>query len=191
MVNEILRIAITGPESTGKSMIASQLADYYETAFVDEYARTYIDQLTRPYQEADIVQIARGQLEREQAICQTANKLLFCDTELTVCKIWSDVKYKRCHPWIEDQLISHTYPLYLLMDIDLEWHDDPQREHPHLREYLFNCYRSNLQSRGVRYRIVTGKGENRLQCAVNHIDEFLSGHHPAILTHPAQTSERP
>lgn len=190
MAKDILRIAITGPESTGKSMLASQLADYYQTTFVDEYARTYINDLKRPYQEHDILQIAQGQLVQEQAMSRKANQLLFCDTELTVCKIWSEVKYKRCHQWIDDQLINHIYPLYLLMDIDLEWHDDPQREHPHLREYLFDLYRSNLLARRVNFKIVSGIDKNRLLCAVNHIEEFLADNRPFQIPNTPQLTDK-
>ena len=139
------RIAITGPESTGKSQLAKQLADHYGTVWVPEFARDYIDSLGRPYQERDILTIAQGQLDRERDLGQQANKYLFCDTELLVTKIWSDVAYKRCEPWILENLANQTYDLYLLCQIDTPWEDDPQREHPHLREHLFNIHYYDMQ----------------------------------------------
>lgn len=168
-----LRIAISGPESTGKSQLAKELANWYNTTFVEEYAREYIASLNRPYVEADILTIAREQMRQEEQAAASANRLLFCDTELTVCKIWSQVKYNRCHPWITDTLESHPYPLYLLTDIDLPWEDDPQREHPLLRDYLFNLYKKEFDDRGVNYAIVRGSSTSRTQCAIGFVERFL------------------
>lgn len=169
-----IRIAITGPESTGKSSIATQLAIHYKTLFVKEYARTYINLLNRPYVEADILTIAQNQLANEDHLATLANQVLFCDTDLTVCKIWSEVKYNRCHPWIVRKVNEHTYPLYLLMDIDLEWQEDPQREHPHMRQLLFDLYKQSLESRNVNFKVISGQDENRLKLAIDIVDDFLS-----------------
>ncbi|HBZ67780.1 MAG TPA: ATPase [Bacteroidales bacterium] len=174
MNQKAIRIAITGPESTGKSWIASQLAIQYKTLFVEEYARTFINQLNRPYVEADILTIAQNQLANEDHLATLANRMLFCDTDLTVCKIWSEVKYNRCHPWIARKVNEHIYPLYLLMDIDLEWQEDPQREHPHMRQLLFDLYKQSLESRNVNFKVISGQGEKRLKLAMDSIKAFLS-----------------
>jgi nicotinamide riboside kinase len=156
-------------------MLAQQLAGHYRTVWVPEYAREYIDRLNRPYEENDILEIAKGQLEHEEHLAGKAHELLFCDTELTVTKIWSEVKYGRCHPWILEQIGSHPYPLYLLCDIDIPWQADPQREHPHLRKYLLDLYEQELAGRGVNFRIISGLGESRLQSAVREVERYLSG----------------
>lgn len=171
-----LRIAITGPESTGKSSLAKELAAHYNTLFVEEYAREYIDQLGRQYSEDDILQIARGQLANEEEKAGRAHNLLFCDTELTVCQIWSLVKYNRCHPWISQTMAARPYPLYLLTNIDLPWEDDPQREHPHLREHLFQLYHENLSRRGVNFAVVSGQGTDRLLCAISQVENLLQSY---------------
>ena len=62
------RIAIVGPESTGKSILSEQLAKHYNSLFVAEYAREYIEQLQRDYTIEDIETIARMQLKNENAI---------------------------------------------------------------------------------------------------------------------------
>lgn len=76
----IKKIAITGPESTGKSLLAEQLARYYNTVYVPEYAREYIDNLNKPYNFDDILKIAKAQLKNEKLLETKANKILFCDT---------------------------------------------------------------------------------------------------------------
>ena len=80
----IRKIAITGPESTGKSMLAAQLAAHYHTVWVPEYAREYLALLGKPYEEEDIVVIAQGQLLSEETQLKNAGHFLFCDTELQI-----------------------------------------------------------------------------------------------------------
>ena len=170
-----LKIAITGPESTGKSMLAEQLAIHYGTLWVPEFARGYIDKLGRPYSQGDILEIAKGQIRLEQEIQSRSNTVLFCDTELIVTKIWSIVKYDNCNPWILRMIERNKYDLYLLCNIDLPWIDDPQREHPHLRRYLFELYMKELSDRGLNYSVVSGKGKHRLQNAVKIIEDRFPG----------------
>ncbi len=170
----IRKIAITGPESTGKSWLASGLAAHYNTAFVPEFARGFIDQLGRPYEYDDLLQIAKGQLSAEAKIEKQARDCMFCDTELIVIKIWSLHKYGKCHPFILEQIEQKRYDLYLLCDVDLPWQYDEQREHPHLRQYFFNWYRKELEDYGFNYSVVSGQGEERLMSAVNAVESLGS-----------------
>jgi len=170
-MNKVLRIAITGPESTGKSMLAEELAVWYNTVWVPEYARGYIDHLDRAYNREDILEIAKGQVRNENRRAAKANRFLFCDTELIVTKIWSEVKYGTCDPWILERITKNKYGLFLLCNIDLPWESDPQREHPHMREKLFELYRSELDQRGFSYFIVSGIGPDRLKNAVGYIEK--------------------
>lgn len=172
-MSSIKKIAITGPESTGKSWLANRLASHFGTAYVPEYAREYIDKLSGNYNRQDLYQIAREQLEREEQAASQAKRLLFCDTELLVIKIWSLHAFGECHPWILSQLEQNTYDLFLLCDIDLPWEPDPQREHPHLRKYFFDWYKRELDGYGFPYRVISGVGENRIELAVDRVNEFF------------------
>ncbi len=166
------KIAITGPESTGKSMLAEQLAVRYHTCWVPEFARSYLETLGRPYEERDILTIARQQLHSEQSMLKNAGGYLFCDTEFLVTRIWSLVKYGRCHPWIENQFLNHRYDLYLLCDIDLPWQYDPLREHPGRRAFLIDFYRKELTAAGFPFFVVSGTGPDRLEHAMKIIETF-------------------
>ena len=174
MEKKTLKIAITGPESTGKSSLAEQLAHHYQAVWVPEYARGYIDSLSRPYDEQDILFIAKGQVRAEKAGYKKADTFLFCDTELIVTKIWSEVKYDHCHEWILKKIIENRYDLFLLCNIDLPWEDDPQREHPDKREYLFNLYKNELNGQAFPYFIISGIGKERLNNAIRHIDTYFT-----------------
>ncbi|MCX6276573.1 MAG: ATP-binding protein [Bacteroidetes bacterium] len=169
----IRRIAITGPESTGKSWLAEKLAERYHTVWVPEYAREYLAGLGRSYCHDDILKIAAGQLNHEADAMKTAPGFLFCDTELLVTKIWSEVKYGFCDPWILKKLETHVYDLYLLCDIDLPWEYDPLREHPDRRQFLFDLYYNELTKRKFPFAVVSGTGKARLDMAVNLIEELI------------------
>jgi len=176
-IKELKKVAITGPESTGKSILTGQLAKYYHAGFAEEYARKYLENNPQIYVENDLLVIARGQLE---ALLQaeTGNSLVFCDTEMLVMKIWSEYKYGRCHPYILEMLQQQDFDLYLLCDIDLPWEYDPQRENPTLRKFFFDWYETELIRLGFNYRIVNGTGEQRLQNAITTVDEILKINSP-------------
>ncbi|MBM3404284.1 MAG: ATP-binding protein [Bacteroidetes bacterium] len=163
------RVAVTGPESTGKSMLAKKLAEHFQTVWVPEYAREYLEKKQSKYDLDDILNIAMGQLEREEKMVANADHFIFCDTELLVTKIWAEHAFGHCPAWIRENLTAHLYDLYLLCDIDLPWEADPLREHPHLRDYFFNLYAGELDAMGVSYAVVRGMHEERFECAINHI----------------------
>lgn len=167
------RIAITGPESTGKSWLSEQLAMHYKTVYAPEFAREYLYTLNRNYNFEDLTIIAQGQIENEKKASKKARKFLFCDTELTVIKIWAEHKYKQCPSWVSRHLPLIRYDLYLLCNIDLPWEFDPLREHPHLREYFFDWYQRELSQRNLPFAIISGTGQERLQNAIHVIDKMF------------------
>ena len=167
------RIVITGPESTGKSWLAENLARHYNTVWIPEYAREYIAKLDRPYNQDDILEIARKQLQQEEIMAQKANDFLFADTSMIVTKIWNIYVYGNCPAWIDDQIENHRYDLYLLCYIDTPWEYDPQREHPHARKELFQLYEQELSSRNLPHKIISGINQNRLENAIKAIEEYF------------------
>jgi len=167
------KIAILGPESTGKSTLTEELAAFYNTVYTPEFARNYIAGLGRPYNENDLLHIAKKQLESTKYSARKANAYLFSDTELIVIKIWSEFKYKRVHPWIINEIKKQDFGLYLLTDIDLEWEFDPLREHPHKRERLLNLYTKELDKRKLPYIKINGQGKERTLNAIKAIDDFF------------------
>ncbi|MEQ8688353.1 MAG: ATP-binding protein [Imperialibacter sp.] len=160
------RIAIIGPESTGKSTLSQQLATHFHTQWVPEFARQYLIDINRPYEESDLLAIAKGQKEKEEQLFRSANRFLFCDTTLIVVKVWSEHSYGRCDPWIEEQVDQMQYDYFLLTDIDMPWEEDSQREHPHMRKYFFDIYQTYLEKECLPFTLVSGNEEERLQLAI-------------------------
>lgn len=166
------KIVIIGPESTGKTTITQQLAAHFQCPMVEEYARWYIGQLNRPYCQQDLLEIARGQLINEDSFSESSEPYLFCDTDLRVIKLWSHFKYGKVHPWILDQIGLRSYHAYLLMDIDLSWEPDRQREHPSSRQEILDLYRAELKSSGVPFTIISGIKKERLKNAIDCIQRL-------------------
>ena len=169
----IPKIAVVGPESTGKSTMSAYLATYYHTAWVPEFAREYCAKLTEPCTWQDEVNMFYGQLALEAEILPQANKLLICDTTFITVKIWSDYTFGRSPQEVLDELPKHPYDLYLLLDIDLPWEEDPLRDFPHMREHFMQVWYEELNALDARYVLISGTGEDRYANAVKAIDEFL------------------
>lgn len=162
---------IIGPESTGKSTLSEALAGALHTKWVPEYAREYLLQLNRPYTEPDLLKIAAGQITLEDKMLQHAATYLLCDTDLYVIKVWSEHSYGQCDRWILEQIAVRKYDLYLFTDIDIEWTDDPLREHPGpWRQYFYHVYHDIVQNSNVPWAIINGNPEERLQKALQAIE---------------------
>lgn len=169
------KIVLTGPESSGKTTLAAQLAEHFGTVWVPEFSRQYLGQLDRSYVEADLVEIAREQIGLENEVAEQAtNDLLFLDTSLEVLKVWSDVVFGRCDDWIASQLTARLPDFYLLCLPDIPWTSDPLRENPHDRDMLLTIYRREINALGVPCYEVGGSGKMRLENAANAVQEFIN-----------------
>jgi NadR type nicotinamide-nucleotide adenylyltransferase len=168
----IVKVAITGPESTGKSTLAAQLAAHFQTVWVPEFARSYIAELPQRYTPQDIENIARGQVAAVRKAMPTANQILFADTDLLVIKIWFTHAFGYCPAWILKALEKQNYDLYLLLDVDLPWEADEQREHPHLRQYFFDWYQQELEQYNFPFVRISGSQEERLENALAQVKQI-------------------
>jgi nicotinamide riboside kinase len=162
----MLKIIITGPESSGKTTLSQQLSTHFNIPFAKEFARTYIDALDRDYIMDDLLLIAKGQLESE------FNSQLL-DSDLITIKIWSEYKYGSCDKWIFDQIeIQKTEKrFYLLCKPDIPWQADNQRENPNDREALFKIYKEELDDLGHKYFIV--EGGDRTENSISKISSLI------------------
>ena len=173
MHNKVIKIAITGGESTGKSTLSTQLAAYYHTISVPEYAREYASKLHREYVPSDILHIAQQQLALENEYTLQANNVLFCDTDLLVTKVWCEHAFGFCDAWIEQNILQADYALYLLMYPDIPWQYDPLREHPHLQLHFFDIYKALLQTYKKPFVVIDGTGAQRVQNAIQAVNSYL------------------
>jgi NadR type nicotinamide-nucleotide adenylyltransferase len=169
----VKKVAVIGPECTGKSELSEFLAGHFHTDWAPEYARGYLNNLVRPYEPHDLLAIAHGQIRIEDESVRTSNRVLICDTNLYVIKIWSEFKFGSCDKTILEQIATRKYDLYLLTGVDLPWEDDPQREHPDKREQLYQLYLNEMKNQSVPYVEIKGERERRRKTAVEAVEKLL------------------
>jgi len=183
-MQEVKKVVIIGPESTGKSTLSKLLADHYNTLWCPEYAREYLLTHGVHYTYDDLLIIAKGQLSLEyeytskvtnQADQSKGSPLLFVDTDMYVMKVWCEYVFNKCHPYILEQITEQKRALYLLCNIDLPWVKDELREYPDLqsRKELYHIYKDILVNQNVPWVDVSGTHEQRLQTAVGAVDKLL------------------
>ncbi len=166
------KIAITGPECTGKTTLARALAQRLRSTWVPEYARTYLENIDRPYRQEDLLLIAQGQIKLEDKLSKSEEHLLICDTDITVIKIWQQYKYGSCYPQLLDFIKDRHYDLFILTAPDIPWVYDPQREQPDKRDELYTLYKKELEARKVNYKEVSGTLEERVQQVIKELDKL-------------------
>ena len=172
MNNGVKRIAVLGPESTGKSVLTEFLAGYYDAPWVSEYARNYLHSLD--YSETDLLKIMETQSELQEKAAQGTGGMVFFDTEAIVLKIWSEEVFGSADNRFEDRIIEQKVDLYLLTFYDLEWEEDPLREGRTTRKFLFDRYRSELELHGFRYAIIRGDFFDRAYSAIQAVESIIS-----------------
>lgn len=168
----VKRVCIYGPESTGKSTLAIDLARHFQTVFVEEYARGLLEPKNGVADYEDIEKIARGQLASEKALARQANRILFCDTDVLTTTIWSNVLFGTCPQWVLEAANATTYDLYLVTDIDVPWVDDQQRYLSERRqEFLDRCIQA-LELRKRPYVMISGAWDQRLAKAIRAVEKL-------------------
>lgn len=176
--SRLVKVVLFGPESTGKTTLAAQLAEHYHTLWVPEYAREYLqekwDREGKTCERKDLIPIAEGQMRLENSLAREANRLLVCDTDLLETKVYSETYYGGgCHPLLEKYALENTYDLYFLTDIDVPWQADDLRDRPHMRQEMFDYFRNALLKTKRRFVLLSGSLEERMQEAITHIDNLL------------------
>lgn len=159
----MIKIGITGPESTGKTSLAQALGQKFDVPWVSEYARTYLENQS-DYKQIDLKIIAQMQWKQMQNV-EEKHAMVIYDTEMTVMKIWSQFKYGSVNKEIEKLYNMQQIDHYFLCDIDIPWAYDPLREHPNDRKELLEMYKNDLDLAERPYTILSGNINSRIDKA--------------------------
>lgn len=175
----IAKVVLFGPESTGKTTLSRHLARHYNTVWVREYAREYLQDKwnneRKTCEHKDLMPIAIGQMKMENDLAKKADKLLICDTDLLETKVYSEEYYGGFvdHD-LEVAALSNQYDLYLLTYIDTPWEEDDLRDRPDLRLEMFNAFENTLKKHNRPYILLKGDKQTRLETAIDAIDKILN-----------------
>lgn len=174
-----IKVVLYGPESTGKTTLARELATHYNTLWVPEYMREYLqkkwDTKKEKCKKEDLLPIAVGQMKAENAAAVKTDTILFCDTNLLELKVYSEYYYNGyCPKLIEKYAKENSYNLYLLTDIDVPFIFDDLRDRPDDREKLFRNFEAQLKKYDhLNFQILKGSKEERLSTAIKTIKKFI------------------
>lgn len=167
----MIRIAITGPESTGKTTISRALAEHFQTFFFEEYARKYLTDRNGVYNFEDLPKIAVLQEEERKAVSRSS--IIIYDTENIVLEIWAKVKYGKTDPFISKLVEEQRFDHYFLCSPEgTEWEEDPLRENPNDRDKLFSLYESRLKEKKLPYSVLKGEIHSRIDDAIELIEDM-------------------
>ncbi len=146
------KVGIIGPESTGKSTLAKELAEQFKGTYVPEYAREYVERKGRKELTYDeVCEIAREQIK---SISEAG--FYFFDTELIVTKVWLEYAFGKVPEWLTEAIKTYPMDLYLLTYPDIPWVPDPARYNGSqaMREELFDRYEEEVKATGVPYYVI-------------------------------------
>ncbi len=169
------RVCLFGPESTGKSTLAAQLAARFNTVHVPEYARAYTDAFGTSVTAEDLERIVLGQRASAAAARPQANRIVIEDTDPLLTAVWSDMLLGSRAPALD--FVDDPADLYLLCDIDLPWDDDGSRYFSGLadRKRFFDACRAELERRGLPHALIQGTGKAREDAAAAAIQTAFPG----------------
>ncbi len=166
----MLKVGITGPESSGKTTLAKYLSNILNASYIPEYARLYLEENGPIYTEDDVINIAHKQIELISSAC---SPIVICDTECLVLNIWMDFKYQHTPVFVTDSIKNNICDIYILCKPDIPWEDDILRENPNDRDVLYNLYKQYLNNYNLNYIIVQGNFDFRIQESIKFIKSNL------------------
>lgn len=172
-MKRLFRVCLYGPESTGKSTLARRLAEHYGTEFVPEVAREIITSNT--FTAEDIIRIGQAQTDRVLEKSKSANRVLFCDTDVITTAVYSDTYLHHIPPQLGALEKKVHYDQYFLFDIDVPWVADGLRDMGarEQRVRMFERFKKELDRRGIPYIRLTGSYDDREKMIVRVVDEWL------------------
>ncbi len=162
-MTDVRRVAILGAESSGKSTLASALAARYDTVWVPEYLREFVETQGRTPHEGDQYEIARVQMAREDAAAAQASGFLFCDTTPLMTALYSRWYWGRVDAQLALLERRHDYAFTLVTAPDSPWEADGlQRESEEVRQRVHEQLLAMLRERAIDYLLVDGDLRQRV-----------------------------
>jgi nicotinamide riboside kinase len=168
-----LPVVIMGPESTGKTTLARDLARHFDTAWVAEYLRVWLDAKGAVCEPADLPFVVAGHRASEAALSRHASRVLFCDTDPLMTAVYSRFYYGELPAWLDEAASARRAGMYLLLDCDVPWVADPQRDMPHRRAEILDLCRGELDRRGLPWTLIGGSWNQRFESACVVIERVL------------------
>jgi NadR type nicotinamide-nucleotide adenylyltransferase len=169
----MMRVVVTGSESTGKTTLAGRIAEHFGAELIPEFVRGYAEAKRGIIDFDDHGPIARGQMALEDEGIARGSRLVLQDTDLLSTVVYCEHYFGQCPEWIREAAVARRPDLYLLCEIDVEWVHDGVRDRGHMREAMQELFRDAVRASGVATAVITGDWTERHQRAVDAIDALV------------------
>ena len=173
----VIRVCVTGPESTGKTTLAKRLAEHFGGPWAAEGARVYAERHRGELTKRDVSPIAREEMALDEAAMLAARQskapLVVLDTDLVSTMIYSQHYYGSVPAWIEEEEKRRRSHLYLLCDVDHPWDGDTVRDPGQDRAAMYARFKRELERRRLPYVEVRGDADARWTIARDAVERVL------------------
>ena len=181
---KVLRVALVGAESTGKTTLSIELAKHYNTVWVAEYGReNWEEKLAAQslkggdipeWTDEDFIHIAEEQQRRENEAARHANSVLICDTNAFATATWYERYAGKRHPVVDAIGNRDLVDLYLIPTPEVPFVQDGVRDGEKIRGWMHDRFVELIGKSGVPYQLITGPWEGRAEQAIAAIDALLA-----------------
>lgn len=172
----ITNVVLLGAPSTGKTTLAAQLAQKYGTVWMPEYGREYWEQhqIERRLTMQQLVDIAEGHLQREEALLSQADRYLFTDTNALTTHTFSLYYHGDAAPRLKELAgcAVSRYDLVFVCDIDIPYEDSWDRSGEVNRRVFQKQILSDLLARKIPFVLLRGDLNVRIKTVDAALERF-------------------
>jgi len=168
----VLKVAVVGTESCGKSTLVKSLAKIYNTNYQSEIGREYCQNFSNILVPKVFETIAMHHALNINEKVKESNKILFIDSEAVTTQYYSEVYTQTSSKMIEEIINVQDFDLYLFLEPDVKWVGDGLRFLKDDRWKEFDKLRKMFDDRGIKYVTISGNYSGRLSEARDHVDQL-------------------
>ncbi len=177
-----LVVVLTGPESTGKTTIASLLAERFDAPWSREGARVFVDEQRAAGAPValgydTVTPIARVHVALEEAAESAARRrgarLVVRDTDLFSTVAYSRALYGAAPEWVVTTARARRGDRYLLCDVDAPWVVDHVRGEAGDRFAMRDVFVETLTEACCEFSVLSGDWATRLRDAESFVAGWL------------------
>lgn len=169
----MIKVVVTGSESTGKTELAHQLGEHFDAPVAEEFVRTFAAGSDGAITFSDHGSIARGQMASEDAAIAKAGPLVILDTDLVSTVVYCEHYFGRSPDWIQQEARARAGQLYLLCMPDIPWVADGVRDRGERRDEMHALFAKKLCELALSYVEIGGDREARMTRALMAVERLL------------------
>ena len=177
MSNRVIRVALLGAESTGKTSLSQHITDALlgqgqMAVYVPEVLREWCQMNGRTPALHEQRQIAQQQAER---IFSIREGWVIADTTPLMTAVYSDYVFNDPSLYEEALELQAQFDLTLVMGLDVAWVPDGlQRDGEHVRQPVDHLIRQAMSKRQLPFKVIYGQDQARLNAALLAISQGIA-----------------